>query len=124
MIEVKCKTISPAALFELSDTRDVHELLDVRTTSEYASAHIPGARLIPLNELNVEMYLRQHMPGTPIYVVCQAGARAAKAIEQFEQAGCGDAILVRAEHKDGLMLDFQSTTAPSARCRSCGRFRS
>lgn len=72
----------------------MYELLDVRTTPEYASAHIPGARLIPLNELNVEMHLRQHMPGAPIYVVCQAGARAAKAVEQFEQAGCGDAILV------------------------------
>lgn len=94
MIEIKCKTITPAALFELSGARDVHELLDVRTTPEYASAHIPGARLIPLNELNVEMYLRQHKPGTPIYVVCQAGARAAKAIEQFERAGCGDTILV------------------------------
>jgi rhodanese-related sulfurtransferase len=94
MIEIKCKTISPAALFELSGVRDVHELLDVRTTPEYASAHIPGARLIPLNELNVEMYLRQHMPGESIYVVCQAGTRAAKAIEQFECAGCGDAILV------------------------------
>ncbi len=94
MIEIKCKTITPAALFELSSVRDVHELLDVRTTPEYASAHIPGARLIPLNELNVEMYLRRHMPGSPIYVVCQTGARAAKAIEQFERAGCGDAILV------------------------------
>jgi rhodanese-related sulfurtransferase len=94
MIEIKCKTISPVALFELSGARDAHELLDVRTSPEYASAHIPRARLIPLNELNVEMYLRQHMPGTPIYVVCQAGARAAKAIEQFEHAGCGDAILV------------------------------
>ena len=94
MIEVKCKTISPAALFELSDTRDVHELLDVRTTSEYASAHIPGARLIPLHELKVETILAQHEPGTPIYVLCQAGARASKAIEQFERVGSKDCILV------------------------------
>ena len=69
---------------------DAHELLDVRTPSEYASAHVPGARLIPLNELKVETFLAQHKPGTPIYVLCQAGARASKAIEQFERAGCGD----------------------------------
>jgi len=94
MIAIKSKTISPAVLFGLSSASDPHELLDVRTPPEYASAHISGARLIPLNELNVEMYLRQHMPGTPIYVVCQAGARAAKAVEQFERAGCSDAVLV------------------------------
>ena len=42
----------------------------------------------------LKLYLKQHLPGTPIYVICQAGGRAAKAIEQFESAGCGDAILV------------------------------
>ena len=94
MIEIKYKSISPAALFELSGARAAHELLDVRTTPEYASAHIPGVRLIPLNELNVEMYFRRHKPGTPIYVVCQAGAQAAKAIERFDRAGCDDAIVV------------------------------
>jgi len=94
MIEIKYKTVSPTALCELSGAHNALELLDVRTAPEYASAHIPGARLIPLNELNVEMYLRQHNRGAPTYVVCQAGTRAAKAVEQFERAGCGDAILI------------------------------
>lgn len=94
MNEIKRKSISPAALFELSGARDAHEVLDVRTRPEYANVHIPGARLIPLSELNVELYLRQHSPGTPIYVVCQTGARATKAVEQFERAGDGDATLV------------------------------
>jgi rhodanese-related sulfurtransferase len=62
--------------------------------SEYASAHVPGATLVPLNELKIEAFLEQHKPGTPIFVLCQAGARAAKAIEQFERAGCGDCVLV------------------------------
>ena len=73
---------------------DVHELLDVRTPSEYASAHVPCARPIPLNELKPESYLPMHKQGSPIYVICQAGMRAEKAIEQFERAGCEDCVLV------------------------------
>ena len=94
MIEIKCKTISPAALSALLGAGSTHELLDVRTSPEYASAHVPGAKLIPLDELNTETFLAQHRLGTPIYVLCQAGQRAAKAIEQFERAGCGDCVLV------------------------------
>ena len=94
MIEIKSKTISPAALSALLGAGSTHELLDVRTSPEYASAHVPGAKLIPLDELNTETFLAQHRLGTPIYVLCQAGQRAAKAIEQFERAGCGDCVLV------------------------------
>jgi rhodanese-related sulfurtransferase len=87
-------SIAPATLAALLDAGNAHELLDVRTSPEYASAHVPGANLIPLSELKVEVYLARHKPGTPIYVLCQAGARAAKAIEQFEGAGCNDCVLV------------------------------
>jgi rhodanese-related sulfurtransferase len=69
-------------------------LLDVRTPPEYASAHVPGAKLIPLSELKIDAFLAEHKEGTPIYVLCHAGARATKAIEQFERAGCDDCVLV------------------------------
>jgi rhodanese-related sulfurtransferase len=94
MIEIKSSSISPAALAAIFGAGDAHDLLDVRTPSEYASAHVPGAKLIPLNTLKVETVLAQHKPGTPIYVLCQAGIRASKAIEQFERAGCNDCVLV------------------------------
>lgn len=94
MIEVKSRTISPAALSAFLCAGSAPELLDVRTSPEYASAHVPGAKLIPLNELKIDAFLAQHKPGTPIYVLCQAGARATKAIEEFERAGCGDCVLV------------------------------
>jgi rhodanese-related sulfurtransferase len=94
MIKIKSSSVSPAALAANLGSGNAHKLLDVRTPSEYASAHVPGARLIPLSDLNVEAILAGHMPGTPIYVLCQAGARAAKAIEQFERTGCGDCVLV------------------------------
>jgi rhodanese-related sulfurtransferase len=94
MTEIKSKSISPADLSASLDAGNRHQLLDVRMRPEYASAHVPGATLIPLNELKTETLLAQHKPGTPIYVLCQAGARAAKAIEQFERAGCDDCVLV------------------------------
>jgi rhodanese-related sulfurtransferase len=94
MIEIKSRSISPAALAASLGAGNIHELLDVRTPPEYDSAHVPGARLIPLGQLKVEALLAEHEPGTPIYVLCQAGARASKAIEQFERAGCDDCVLV------------------------------
>jgi rhodanese-related sulfurtransferase len=94
MNEIKSKTISPAALSAIVGAGKTHELLDVRTSPEYAGAHVPGAKLIPFNELRVEAFLTKHKPGSPIYVLCQAGARASKAIEQFERAGCDDCVLV------------------------------
>jgi rhodanese-related sulfurtransferase len=94
MIEVKSRSISPAALSAILDAGNIYELLDVRTPPEYASAHVPGAKLIPLSELKIDAFLAQHEEGTPIYVLCQAGARATKAIEQFESARCDDCVLV------------------------------
>jgi rhodanese-related sulfurtransferase len=94
MTEIKPNTISVAALSALLGVGGTHELLDVRTPTEYANAHVPGTNLIPLDELNPATFLAQHRPDTPIYVFCQAGARAAKAIEQFERAGCHDCVLV------------------------------
>ena len=94
MTESKQKTISPASLAAFLGAGAAHELLDVRTPPEYASAHVPGATLIPLDELKVEAFVAGHKRGTPIYVFCQAGQRATKAIEQFQLAGCDDCILV------------------------------
>ena len=94
MTEIKSKSISPAALSAFLGAGNPHELLDVRMTPEYVSAHVPGVTLIPLNELKAEACLAQHEPGTPIFVFCQAGARAAQAIERFQRAGCDDCVLV------------------------------
>jgi rhodanese-related sulfurtransferase len=46
-------TVSPAALREFLRTHapDDYQLIDVRTPREYERGHLPGARLIPLGEL-------------------------------------------------------------------------
>jgi rhodanese-related sulfurtransferase len=94
MLTVNAKSISPAVLANHLAESESLELLDVRTPSEYANAHVPGAKLMPLNELNIQTVLAVHAPGAPLYVLCQGGERAGKAIEMMERAGCEDCVLV------------------------------
>ena len=94
MLGIQNKSIAPAQLHLILSAGNPAELLDVRTAPEFINAHVSGARLIPLDELNVEAFLQQHQPGRPVYVLCQGGGRAKKAIEQFESYGCSDCVLV------------------------------
>ncbi len=94
MTRVKLKSISPAALATVLGGGQAHRLLDVRTPPEYDTAHVPGARLVPLHELRAQDFLLHHTPGVPVYVLCQSGERARQALEQLELAGCDDGVLV------------------------------
>lgn len=70
-------------------------LLDVRTPGEYAAAHVPGAKLIPLDELDAAAFCRERGgDGTPVYVLCQSGGRARRAIEKLARAGVQGCVLV------------------------------
>ena len=89
------KTISPRELQRRQAAGQPAQLLDVRTPGEHANAHVPGARLIPLDELNAAAFCReQNGAGTPLYVLCQSGSRAKRAIEKLEQAGALGCVLV------------------------------
>ena len=50
------------------------QLIDVRSGSEFASGHIPGAVNIPMDQ--IEARLDDLRPGVPIILVCQTGKRA------------------------------------------------
>lgn len=70
-------------------------LLDVRTPAEFATAHVPGASLVPLDELDCAAFLKQRgADHKPIYVLCQSGGRARRAIEKFQRAGFDGCVLV------------------------------
>jgi rhodanese-related sulfurtransferase len=60
-------------------------VLDVRNPDEYELAHVPGAVLIPLDELAA----RQHeIPaGDPLYVICAVGGRSLAAAKALVGAG-------------------------------------
>jgi rhodanese-related sulfurtransferase len=88
-------SVSPVELNKIVASGGPVELLDVRTPGEFESAHVPGARLIPLNELDAGAFLKQRGEADqPVYVLCRSGGRARKAIEKLQQAGFGGGVLV------------------------------
>lgn len=71
------------------------QLLDVRTPPEHASGHVPGAQLLPLDELDAAAFCRTRTANSPpVYVLCQSGSRAKRAIAKLEQAGARGCVLV------------------------------
>ena len=70
-------------------------LLDVRTPGEFAAGHVPGAKLLPLDDLDPAAVCRERAgDATPLYVLCQFGGRASRAIEKLERAGVRGCVLV------------------------------
>ena len=76
--------ISPAELAELVATQTV-DLIDVRNPDEWDTGHIPGARLVPLDQFRADPdAVLTH--GTIIIFICAKGVRsmtAAKLAERF-----------------------------------------
>ena len=66
------------------------DVIDVRTPAEFEQLHAEGARSVPLDALDVNALVRERAGaanGEPLYLICQSGARAARACEMFEAAG-------------------------------------
>ncbi len=60
-------------------------LIDVRTPEEYEQARVPGARLIPLDQLQVRV---EEVPqGETVYVICALGGRSMAAAQALNAAG-------------------------------------
>lgn len=51
------------------------QLVDVRSSTEYASGHVPGAVNVPMDQ--IEARLEDLRPGSPIVLICKSGQRAA-----------------------------------------------
>ncbi len=60
-------------------------ILDVRNPDEYLSGHVPGAVLIPLDQLAAR---QEEIPeGDPLYVICAVGGRSLTATKALVGAG-------------------------------------
>jgi rhodanese-related sulfurtransferase len=87
-------SVPPAGLHRLAQAGPL-DLLDVRTPAEFAAAHVPGAALLPLESLDAAAFLKlRGDESKPIYILCQTGGRARKAIEKFQRAGFENCVLV------------------------------
>lgn len=89
---------------ELALRDDVH-VLDVRTPQETAAGVLPGAQLIPVDQL--EERWREVPKGKTTLVYCAAGARSAAACEFLSQHGYTDL--------HNLEVGYGGWTGPSER---------
>lgn len=108
------RSISPSRLHEIVESGRNVEVIDVRTPSEYRSAHIPIARSEPLESLEPKAVVagRVH-PGEPLYVVCRSGNRSEKACAALVAAGYGDSVV----NVEGGTLAWERAGLPLVRGR-------
>lgn len=66
-------------------------VVDVRNPDEFVEAHVPGARLIPLDELGTRLH--EIPKGERVFLICAMGGRSRKAADALSQAGW-DAVSV------------------------------
>ncbi|WP_323447029.1 rhodanese-like domain-containing protein [Streptomyces yaizuensis] len=103
-------TVTPAALQLLTSGGRGPLLLDVRTTGEFRTVHIPGARNIPLDVLRAHRDdLLDHLDAETV-LVCHSGARAAQARELLADAGLSGLPVL-----DGGMVAWELADAPVER---------
>lgn len=108
--------ISPLDLTgRLNSDPDV-TVLDVRSPAEYRAGHIPGARLLPVDELDASKLAdvvdaSAFRPDRPLYLTCHAGQRAEKAALLLRAAGVEHLSLVQ-----GGTEAWQKAGLPLTRC--------
>ena len=78
-------TITHEALQSKIDANEQITILDVREPAEYAFHRIPGAKSIPLSEL--EERLNELDPNAEICVVCRTGSRSGMACQFLAEKG-------------------------------------
>ena len=80
-------------------------MLDVRTPAEWLEAHIPGATLIPLDELGVRM---NELPADEIIVIyCRSGNRSGQALDLLLKAGYSDIFSMEGGIQDWITAGYE-----------------
>ncbi|TQR21023.1 rhodanese-like domain-containing protein [Psychrobacillus vulpis] len=91
--------ITTEELLQKIDAGEELSLIDVRESEEVATGIIPGAKHIPLGQ--VETSMNQIDKSVPQYIICKAGGRSAMACEILEENGFTVTNVV------GGMLDWE-----------------
>lgn len=84
-------------------------ILDVRTSQEFASGHVPGAINLPHTEIATRLAEVGDDRERPIVVYCERGGRASKAEAELLAAG-----FTRVLHLEGDMQDWRAKGRPLA----------
>lgn len=78
--------LSPAAAVQ-SMNREKAVVVDVCEPEEFAAGHVVGAKNIPLGSLQDKLAAAVKNKNLPLILVCQTGARSAKAMAAAQQLG-------------------------------------
>jgi len=109
MGKVEIKSINPEELAEFSARHKESEylLVDVRQPQEYTQEHIPGARLMPLHEL--EGRLGELDPDRQTIFYCRSGKRSMTAAVLARDSGVFDTDILNLE---GGITAYQKRVLP------------
>jgi rhodanese-related sulfurtransferase len=77
--------VSPTEAVQLIN-REKAVLIDVSENAEYASAHVAGAKNVPLGSIEASNDLPKNKT-LPLVLVCPTGARAARAVAMLHKRG-------------------------------------
>ena len=80
------KGLNPAEAVGLMN-REKAVVVDVCEPGEFAAGHITGARNVPLAQLEAQLSGVVKNKATPVILVCQAGARSARAMAVARKLG-------------------------------------
>jgi len=78
--------LEPNAVVQLMN-REKAVVVDVCEPSEFAAAHIAGAKNIPLGELEAKLAGAVKNKALPLVLVCQSGARSGRALATAKKLG-------------------------------------
>ncbi|OFI32833.1 hypothetical protein BFC17_06165 [Alteromonas lipolytica] len=81
-------------------------IIDVRSATEYAEGHVPGAINIPFDKLDAHLATLGSI-SQPMLVYCRSGRRAGIALQSLAQLG-----YTSLSHLDGDMLQWQASQLP------------
>jgi rhodanese-related sulfurtransferase len=86
--------LDAAAVQALMATNPDVLLVDVRTSGEYGTAHVPGSVNLPLDQVDAHLRRIVTDAGGSLVLVCQAGGRASQAHERLTAAGLTDVAVL------------------------------
>jgi len=113
------RTVSHAEAIALVDAGAV--VIDVRDRAVSASAHLPGALLIPLETLAAQMKDLPVAKDAPIVVYCGDGTtRGPRAAHMLNQAGYTDAVNMQPGMEGWRQANYPVASQPGASASASG----
>ena len=86
------------------------QIIDVRTSEEFARGHIRQSKLSPLSNLNEQLPLAKLKQDKPVLIVCESGMRARRAASLLAKQGYTDVAVL-----DGGIRSWQEAQLPIAK---------